>query len=170
MTFGSAAIMIAAGAIFGRSILPWHRAIQGRVVHREYPALLARMRAHAVPGLILQVLSIGGLVGGWVAPSVALAVFGSLAILVLLPMPYTLTTVGIQQGHGRVRRWSEFAGVARQQSGARLQGGTGARGMTVWLAGSRDADDTVLLLRKLVRGSYKGEANLDLGGSGKDLS
>ena len=29
--------------------------------------------------------------------------------------------------------------------------------MTVWLSGSRDDDELVLLLRQLVRGAYKGQ-------------
>jgi hypothetical protein len=38
----------------------------------------------------------------------------------------------------------------------RLQGVAGARPQTVWLSGGRDDDDFVLLLRQMVRGSYKG--------------
>ena len=51
-----------------------------------------------------------------------------------------------------MRRWTEFGGVTRRRGGVRLQGVAGARGTTIWLSGNRDDDETVLLLRQLVRG------------------
>ena len=63
---------------------------------------------------------------------------------------------------GRTRReflWQSgcgFGGVARRPGGVCLQGVAGARSLGLWLSGGRDDDDFVLLLRQLVRGSYKG--------------
>jgi hypothetical protein len=45
----------------------------------------------------------------------------------------------------------------------RLQGVAGARPLTIWLSGGRDDDDFVLLLRQLVRGSYKGQLGPEAG-------
>lgn len=46
--------------------------------------------------------------------------------------------------------------MARRRGGVRLQGVAGARPQMIWLSGGRDDDEFVLLLRQLVRGSYKG--------------
>jgi hypothetical protein len=80
-----------------------------------------------------------------------------LAALVAVPVAYTLTDEAIALGRTAPRRWTEFGGVGRRPGGARLQGIAGARGMTIWLSDSRGDDEFVLLLRQLVRGSYKGE-------------
>jgi hypothetical protein len=53
--------------------------------------------------------------------------------------------------------------VARRRSGVRLQGVAGARPLTVWLSAGRDDDEFVLLLRQLVRGSYKGRLGPEAG-------
>jgi hypothetical protein len=94
---------------------------------------------------------------------VALVVLTLLALLLALPMRYTLTSRGIRAGWTPFRRWTEFGGVARRRGGVRLQGVAGARPLTVWLSGGRDDDDFVLLLRQLVRGSYKGHLGPEAG-------
>jgi hypothetical protein len=76
--------------------------------------------------------------------------------VIFMPVHYTLTSTGIRSGGTPFRRWTEFGGVARRPGGVRLQGVAGARPQTIWLSGGRDDDELVLLLRQLVRGSYKG--------------
>lgn len=76
--------------------------------------------------------------------------------LVVLPIRYTLTTIGIKCGWTPFRRWTEFAGVARAPGGARLQGAAGSRDMRVWLSQSRGDDEFVHLLRRVISGAYKG--------------
>ena len=95
---------------------------------------------------------------GRIGPLTALVVTGLLALLLSLPVRYTMTSRGIRAAWTPFRRWTEFGGVARRRGGVRLQGVAGARPLTVWLSGGRDDDDFVLLLRQLVRGSYKGAA------------
>lgn len=168
MTFGTAAVTIAIAVVYARFVVPRSRAVAGRIVHRKPLTLLAKLHAVRAPGLVVLALTLGGIAIGEVRPVVGAVGLVALGPLVLLPMRYTLTTVGIQLDRSRCRRWIEFAGVSRHPGGARLQGGAGAGGMTVWLAGSRDADETILLLRQLVRGSYKGEMGLGFGATVAD--
>ena len=108
-------------------------------------------------------MAIAALVLGWIDPLTVAAVIALLALLLALPVRYTLTSQGIRAGWTPFRRWTEFGGVARRRGGVRLQGVAGARPLTVWLSGGRDDDDFVLLLRQLVRGSYKGHLGPEAG-------
>lgn len=144
--------------LIGRVYRPWVSPPSGALVRRHPLPLLARLRLHALPGAAVLALAV---VGWFVGPLPAWALLASLVVLLgvlLVPVQYTLTTDGIARGRAPARRWTEFAGVARRPGGARLQGIAGARGLGVWLAGSHDIDETVLLLRQLVRGSYQGHA------------
>jgi hypothetical protein len=78
-------------------------------------------------------------------------------------MTYTLTSQGMRPGKTPFRRWTEFGGVARRRGGVRLQGVAGARSQSVWLSGGREDDEFVLLLRQLLRGSYKGHLGPEAG-------
>jgi hypothetical protein len=143
--------------------LPWLRIvrpggarIEGRVIHKQRLPLLARLRMHAVPGgvvLLGAVVMVAFWDLPWWGPAIALV---SAAALVVCPIGYTLTTLGIRMGWTRFRRWTEFAGVSRAPGGARLQGAAGARDRRIWLSGSRGDDEFVALLRRLIRDAYKG--------------
>ena len=111
---------------------------------------------HGPAALVVFLLSIVLLVLGRIGPLTALLVTALLALLLALPVRYTMTSQGIRAAWTPFRRWTEFGGVARRRGGVRLQGVAGARPLTVWLSGGRDDDEFVLLLRQLVRGSYKG--------------
>jgi hypothetical protein len=104
------------------------------------------------------------LVLGKIGPLSLLLVIALLALLLALPVRYTMTSRGIRAAWTPFRRWTEFGGVARRRGGVRLQGVAGARPLTVWLSGGRDDDEFVLLLRQLVRGSYKGRLGPEAGG------
>lgn len=152
-------LLLAALALYIASLVrPWRIRERGPVIRREAVTALGRMRMLWRPLLLLVLLAITGwwvgVVSGWAA--IALVV-GSVAFLAL-PVSYTLTPEGIRLGRLPLRRWTEFAGVARRRWSVRLQGigGGGSRGMTVWLSGDRDDDEFVLILRQLVRGSYQG--------------
>ena len=150
-------LALALAGCYGRVFRPAAGPAPGEVVRREMAPLLARLRLHGGPAGAVLVLA-GAAVGlGSASATTGLVVIGAVALLLCLPGRYTFTTEGIQLGRTRVRRWTEFGGVARRPGGARLQGISGARGLTVWLAGARDADETILLLRQMVRGSYKGD-------------
>lgn len=163
MNYGTVGVVLAVVFLFGRVYLPWTGTAAGVLVRRQHPPLLAKLRMHAVPAVVVLAGAGLGTLTGVVRPESFAGLVAAVAVLVSLPLRYTITTEGIQQGRTRFRRWTEFAGVARRPGGARLQGIAGARGKTVWLAGSRDIDETLLLLRQLVRGSYKGEIELPAG-------
>lgn len=147
---------LAALLLVGRVYRPWVGPPPGVLVRRQPLPILARLRLHAVPAAAVVAVALVGWIAG---PLPTWALLASLAVVLgvlLVPVRYTLTTDGIARGRTPARRWTEFAGVARRPAGARLQGIAGARGLGVWLAGSHDIDETVLLLRQLVRGSYQG--------------
>jgi hypothetical protein len=155
-------------ALISRAFVPWAGRPSGALVRRVPLSLLGRLRMHGVAGIVLLVAGTLAALSGLallVYVAVALVV---LAALIAAPMSYTLTTKGIMAGRTPMRRWTEFGGVTRTRGGVRLQGVAGARGMTVWLSGSRDDDETVLLLRQLVRGAYKGEVGPELSQAGAD--
>jgi hypothetical protein len=142
--------------LVSRVAQPWGRPARGRIIHKEPLSLLGRLRLFGLPGVLLLA---AGAVGWWLG-AVSAVVFDlvvlGVAALLATPVAYTLTPQGIALGRTTPRRWTEFAGVGRQRWGVRLQGVAGSRGMSVWLSGGRDDDAFVLLLRKLVRGSYQG--------------
>jgi hypothetical protein len=156
-------LIIATLALYGRVWLPWGEPASGHLVRRERLSLLGRLRMHGPAALALALIAIVATVMGWVSPLTLLTVIGLLALLVALPMRYTVTSQGIRAGWTPFRRWTEFGGVARRRGGVVLQGVAGARPQTVWLSGDRDDDQFILLLRQLVRGSYKGHLGPEAG-------
>jgi hypothetical protein len=155
--------ILAAVGLFTRIWVPWGERASGNLIRRESLPLLGRLRMHGPAAAVLVVASIVALILGWISPLVALMVVALLALLLALPVRYTLTSRGIRAGWTPFRRWTEFGGVARRPGGVRLQGVAGARPLTVWLSGDRDDDEFVLLLRQLVRGSYQGRLGPEAG-------
>lgn len=139
-----------------RVFQPWSRPPAGPVIHHEPLSLLGRLRMFGPPAVALLAATVVGWWVGPVSPVALIVVTVGLVLLLATPVRYTLTPHGIALGRTPLRRWTEFAGVARQRWGVRLQGVGGNRGMAVWLSGGRDDDAFVLLLRQLVRGSYQG--------------
>jgi hypothetical protein len=160
--------LIIIGALLSRVYVPWAARPSGALVRRAPLSLLGRMRMHGVAGLVG--LAVGALAFNFGLVPLAFIVVVPLtfAVLIALPMSYTLTTEGIAVGRTPMRRWTEFGGVTRSKGGVRLQGVAGARGLTIWLSGSRDDDELVLLLRQLVRGAYQGGVGPELSRSGAD--
>lgn len=149
-------LIIAAGALYTRVWLPWGEHASGNLVRLETLSLFGRLRMHGPHVAALCLLAIVTVVLGWVNPIVALLAMAIALSVIFMPVHYTVTTTGIRSGGTPFRRWTEFGGVARRRGGVRLQGVAGARPQIIWLSGGRDDDDFVLLLRQLVRGSYKG--------------
>ena len=157
MTLFDLLLLLSLVPLVGRVYRPRCPPLGGEVVrHRPLP-LLARIRLYRRSMLLIAVAGIAAAatdrVHSWTLAAVGLG----LAALLVVPVAYSLTDEGIAFARSRPRRWTEFGGVGRVRGGARLQGSTGARGMTVWLSDSRDDDEFVLLLRQMVRRSYKGE-------------
>jgi hypothetical protein len=114
------------------------------------------LRMHGPHVVALWLVAILSAILGWVNPLMTLVAMAIAVSVIFMPVVYTLTTTGIRTGGTPFRRWTEFGGVARRRRGVRLQGVAGARPQMIWLSGGRDDDEFVLLLRQLVRGSYKG--------------
>jgi hypothetical protein len=150
-------------ALFSRVWVPWGERASGNLVRRETLSVLGRLRMHGPAALLVFVLSVVLLALGKIGPLTVLLVTALLALLLALPVRYTMTSRGIRAAWTPFRRWTEFGGVARRRGGVRLQGVAGARPLTVWLSGGRDDDEFVLLLRQLVRGSYKGQLGPEAG-------
>jgi hypothetical protein len=159
----SLGVLLVTLALFTRVWVPWGARATGNLVRRERLSLFGRLRMHGPAAAVVFVAALAALLLGWVGPLVVLVVIVLLAILLALPVHYTLTSRGIRAGWTPFRRWTEFGGVARRPGGVRLQGVAGARPLIVWLSGGRDDDDFVLLLRQLVRGSYKGHLGPETG-------
>ena len=149
-------LIIAAGALYTRVWLPGGERTSGNLVRLEALSLFGRLRMHGPHVAALIVVAIVSALLGWVSPIVALLAMVMAVGVIFMPVHYTVTSTGIRSGGTPFRRWTEFGGVARQAGGVRLQGVAGARPQTIWLSGGRDDDEFVLLLRQLVRGSYKG--------------
>lgn len=138
-----------------RLFRPGHR-LEGTTLLVVPLPFLARLRMHVVP--ITLALVVGSILvfldampwQGMIAPVV------SSALLLLIPVQYTLTDVGIRLGWTEFRRWTEFAAVRRAPGGARLLGVQRSRGLHIWLSGSRGDDEFLQFLRETVRNAYKG--------------
>ena len=143
--------------LFFRVWVPWGERASGNLVGRETLSVLGRLRMHGPAVAIVFILAVVLLAVGKIGPLTALLAAALLALLLVLPVRYTMTSQGIRAAWTPFRRWTEFGGVSRRRGGVRLQGVAGARPLTVWLSGGRDDDEFVLLLRQLVRGSYKGQ-------------
>jgi len=144
-------------ALFARVWVPWGVSASGNLVSRETLSVLGRLRMHGPAASLLYLVAITLLVMDRIGLLSVLVVTGLLGLLLALPVRYVMTSQGIRAAWTPFRRWTEFGGVARRRGGVRLQGVAGARPLNVWLSGGRDDDDFVLLLRQLVRGSYKGQ-------------
>jgi hypothetical protein len=162
-TIANILIIIAALAFFTRVWVPWGERPSGNRVRQEPLSILGRLRMHGPGALALFLASVAALALGWINPVTVLVVTALLALLLALPVRYTVTSTGIRAGWTPFRRWTEFGGVSRRSGGVRLQGVAGARPQTIWLSGGRDDDEFVLLLRQLVRGSYKGHLGPEAG-------
>lgn len=156
-------LIIATLTLFTRLWTPGGGPAIGQLVRQEPLSILGRLRMHGPAAVALLVTSLVALALGWIGPLTLLIVVALLAILLALPMRYTVTSQGIRPGWTSFRRWTEFGGVARRSGGVRLQGVAGARPQTIWLSGGRDDDDFVLLLRQMVRGSYQGRFGPEAG-------
>jgi hypothetical protein len=142
--------------LFSRVWVPWGERTSGNLVGRETLSVLGRLRMHGPSVGPVFLASLVLLALGKISLLTLLLSTALLLLLLGLPVRYTMTSRGIRAAWTPFRRWTEFGGVARRRGGVRLQGVAGARPLTIWLSGGRDDDEFVLLLRQLVRGSYKG--------------
>jgi len=143
-----------------RVFRPFGLKLEGETTYAANMPLLARLRMHAIPVVIGELVVIAFILGRdapiWtlVIPVIAYA------MLVAIPVKYILTTRGIRVGLTDFRRWTEFAGVSRSRGGVVMQGVPGSRRMMIWLAGGREDDEFIHLLRQSIRSAYKGDSAL----------
>jgi hypothetical protein len=156
-------LLVVTLALFLRVWVPWGDRASGNLVGRETLSVLGRLRMHGPSVGLVFLASVVLLGSGKIGLLTLLLVTALLALLLALPVRYTMTSRGIRAAWTPFRRWTEFGGVSRRRGGVRLQGVAGARPLTVWLSGGRDDDEFVLLLRQLVRGSYKGRFGPEAG-------
>lgn len=130
---------------------------EGEELLRVDISLLGRFKMLVLPlvvGAVVLLVTAIWLEFRWWMLALWILVYGA---VLLIPQSYLLTSTGIRLGRGPFRRWTEFSGVRRSSSGATLQGGPKSASYPVFLGGNREDDDFVLLLRTLVRDSYKGK-------------
>jgi len=148
------------GLTWARLIRPGFNRLQGTPILIVPLPLLARLRMHAIPALIVLLLA-GFLIARGDLPWWAMLVpIVSNVLLVSIPVKYTLTSEGIRLGWTSFHRWTEFAGVRRAPGGARLVGVQRKFGMQIWLSGSRGDDEFLQYLRQTIRNAYQGRANV----------
>jgi hypothetical protein len=142
-----------------RLFRPVRRGVQGTMILVMPLPLLAKIRMHSIPSALSLALAIGlaatDNVPWW---TLALPILSTVLLLVI-PVQYTLTDVGIRLGWTEFRRWTEFTGVRRTRFGARLLGLSGKRGLAIWLSGSRGDDEFIHFLRQTLKNAYKGNAS-----------
>ncbi len=148
------------GLTWARLIRPGANSLQGVTIRIMALPLLARLRMHAVPALVALGLTAWLTIRGDLPWWAILAPVVSNALLVAIPVRYTLTTVGIRLGWTSFHRWTEFAGVRRAPGGARLVGVQRKLGLQIWLSGSRGDDEFLQYLRQTVRNAYQGRSGV----------
>lgn len=129
---------------------------EGIIIDKMPLPFLARLYMHAVPvlaSLIVAIVMALLNVMGWIWTLIPLV---SGAVLIALPLQYTLTDRGMHRTFGVFRRWTEFAGVERSPGGARLKPLRKSAPARIWLSGSRGDDEFLQLIRTLIKNAYKG--------------
>ncbi|HWK79514.1 MAG TPA: hypothetical protein VNP95_02040 [Thermomicrobiales bacterium] len=149
-------ILLATLVHIARYFRPFANTLEGEPFLVRPVPLIARLRMHIVPAVVGTAVAL--LLARFAqAPDWTVAVpFAAYALLVAMPISYTLTSEGVRLGRGSFRRWTEFAGAIRYRGGAKLQGANGRRGMRIWLGGGRGDDEFLLVMRLAIRDAYKG--------------
>ncbi|MEJ7900786.1 MAG: hypothetical protein WKF63_03020 [Thermomicrobiales bacterium] len=145
------------GLTWARLIRPGFNTLQGTPNRIVALPLLARTRMHATPALVALGLAIWFAIRGDLSWWIVFVPVVSNALLIAIPVKYTLTDVGIRLGWTSFHRWTEFAGVRRAPGGARLVGVHRKMGLQIWLSGSRGDDEFLQYLRQTVRNAYQGK-------------
>lgn len=141
---------------WARLIRPGANTVIGATILVAPLPLLARLRMHAFPSIVVLALTAAIEIGGGAPLWFVVFPLASITAMMLIPVRYTLTPVGIRLGWTSFRRWTEFSGVRRAPGGARLIGLQRLGGMTIWLSGSRGDDEFLHFLRQTIKSAYKG--------------
>ena len=154
-------VVVAVIAAVFRVWSPWRPRAQGAPLRVMAMPFIARLYNQAFPLTLLTVaVAVNELVSSvpfWV-PLGPLAV---LALSVIVPARYTLTTEGVSVGALTFRRWTEFSGLTVRRGRIRLKSINGVRPLEIWLPGRFHDADTVIEIRRLIRGAYQGRSAVD---------
>lgn len=155
-------VVVAVIAAIFRVWSPWRPRAQGAALRTLRMPFGARLSNQAGP---LAVLAVAFVINEFVAsvpfwvPLVPLAV---LALSVVIPASYVLTTDGVMIGRLTFRRWTEFSGVTVRRGRLRLKSISGVRPLQIWLPGRFHDADTVVEIRSLIRNAYQGRSTTPL--------
>src|SRR5215213_3257998 len=100
--------------LFVRVWVPWGERTSGNLVGCETLSVLGRLRMHGPSVGLVFVASVVLLALGKIGPLTLLMVTALLALLLALPVRYTMTSRGIRAAWTPFRRWTEFGGVSRR--------------------------------------------------------
>ena len=149
-------IVIAVIAAVFRVWSPWRPNAHGAPLRTMAMPFVARLYNQAFPlTLLAGAVLLNELISSvpfWV-PLVPLAI---LALSVIVPARYTLTTEGVSVGALSFRRWTEFSGLTVRHGRIRLKSINGVRPLEIWLPGRFHDADTVFEIRRMIRGAYQG--------------
>ncbi len=138
---------------------PWGAKSQGAPLRTLRMPFAARLSNQAGPMLALAAASALNVLVTSVPFWVPLAPLALLALSVVVPASYTLTTDGVMIGRLTFRRWTEFSGVTVRRGRLRLKSISGVRPLQIWLPGRFHDADTVGEIRGLIRNAYQGRSS-----------
>ncbi len=154
-------VVVAVIAAVFRVWSPWRPRAQGAPLRTMAMPFVARLCNQAFPLTLLVVaVTVNELIRSvpfWV-PVLPLV---ALALSVIVPARYTLTTEGVSVGALTFRRWTEFSGLTVRRGRIRLKCIAGARPLDIWLPGRFHDADTVFEIRRLIRGAYQGRSAVE---------
>jgi len=149
-------IIIAVIAAVFRVWSPSRPRAQGTPLRTLAMPLAARLYNQALPlALLIGAFLLNDAIDSvpfWV-PLIPLTV---LALSVVVPVRYTITTEGVLVGALTFRRWTEFSGLTVRRGRIRCKSISGVRPLEIWLPGRFHDADTVAEIRRLMRGAYQG--------------
>ncbi len=144
---------------------PWRPRAQGIPLRTLAMPFAARLYNQAPPLAVLSgAFLLNELIDSvpfWV-PLIPLTV---LAMSVIVPARYTITTEGVSVGALTFRRWTEFSGLTVRRGRVRCKSINGVRPLEIWLPGRFHDADSVTEIRRLMRGAYQGRTAASADGS-----
>ena len=153
-------VFVAVIAAVFRVWSPWRPRAQGAPLRTLAMPFAARLYNQALPlALLAGAFLLNELIDSvpfWV-PLIPLTV---LALSVIVPARYTITTEGVSVGALTFRRWTEFSGMTVRRGRIRCKSINGVRPLEIWLPGRFHDADTVAQIRRLMRGAYQGRTAL----------
>jgi hypothetical protein len=141
---GSLALMVA------RIYLPWAKRPQDPVLMTYVVPFRLRVRMQRANVYALAGLLVLGTIGQWINATALLITFGSIMLILALPMRTTLTKSGITQGRTPICHWNEFSAMEQRPGRVHLIGTGDWRPLDVWLPRSPEDAQVLLVMRRYI--------------------